>query len=69
MTDAVPSSAAPVIALPPVAPGTRREIEVLRFGTPGARPKAYLQAGLHADELPGMLVLQRAGRAAGAWRR
>ncbi|TPE52118.1 succinylglutamate desuccinylase/aspartoacylase family protein [Amaricoccus solimangrovi] len=46
-----------VIALPPVAPGTRRELTVLRFGTPGARPKAYLQAGLHADELPGMLIL------------
>src|SRR6188472_2373851 len=46
-------------ALPQVAPGTRRELEVWRFGTPGARPKAYLQAGLHADELPGMLVLRR----------
>ena len=31
---------------------------MLRFGAPGARPKAYLQAGLHADELPGMLVLR-----------
>jgi uncharacterized protein len=47
------------IALPAVAPGTRREIGVLRYGTSGARPKAYLQAGLHADELPGMLVLHR----------
>jgi predicted deacylase len=28
-----------------------------KFGEPGARPKAYLQAGLHADELPGMLAL------------
>ena len=45
------------VALPAVAPGTSREISVLRFGTSGARPKAYLQAGLHADELPGMLVL------------
>lgn len=34
------------------------ELTVLRFGNPGARPKAYLQAGLHADELPGMLVLR-----------
>ena len=32
---------------------------MLRFGAAGARPKAYLQAGLHADELPGMLVLAR----------
>ncbi len=46
------------IALPAIATGTRREIDVLRFGVPGARPKAYLQAGLHADELPGMLVLR-----------
>lgn len=45
------------IPLPPIAPGTRRELTVLRFGSPGARPKAYLQAGLHADELPGMLIL------------
>lgn len=39
------------------APGCPRHLTVLRFGTPGARPKAYLQAALHADELPGMLVL------------
>ncbi len=60
------------IPLPPVAPGVRREITVLRFGRPGARPKVYLQAGLHADELPGMLVLRElagllaAAEAAGA---
>ncbi|MEW6254776.1 MAG: succinylglutamate desuccinylase/aspartoacylase family protein [Pseudomonadota bacterium] len=48
-----------VRVLPPdVAGGPPREITVLRFGTPGARPKAYLQAGLHADEFPGMLVLR-----------
>lgn len=33
-------------------------LTVLRFGAPGARPKAYLQAGLHADEFPGMLALR-----------
>ncbi len=44
--------------LPAAAPGTERAVRVLRFGTPGARPKAYLQAGLHADEFPGMLVLR-----------
>ena len=27
-----------------------------RYGKPGARPKAYLQASLHADEIPGMLA-------------
>ncbi|WP_172327166.1 succinylglutamate desuccinylase/aspartoacylase family protein [Mangrovicoccus sp. HB161399] len=40
-------------------PENLRSLTVLRFGTPGARPKAYIQAGLHADELPGMLVLRK----------
>ena len=38
--------------------GTRRQLSVHRFGAAGARPKAYLQAALHADELPGVLVAQ-----------
>lgn len=38
------------------APGSKVELTVLRFGTPGARPKAYIQAGLHADETPGHLT-------------
>ena len=37
-------------------PGDKK-LTVWKFGEPGARPKAYLQAGLHADELPGMLAL------------
>ncbi|WP_422365363.1 succinylglutamate desuccinylase/aspartoacylase family protein [Pelagibius sp.] len=37
-------------------PGTSRQLTVHRFGSPGARPKAYLQASLHADETPGLLV-------------
>jgi uncharacterized protein len=44
------------IALPAMSPGTQRMLKVHRFGTPGARFKAYLQAALHADELPGMLA-------------
>lgn len=36
--------------------GTIREVLVHRYGTPGARPKAYLQASLHADEIPALLV-------------
>lgn len=36
--------------------GTRRSLTVHRFGTPGARPKVYIQAALHADETPGLLV-------------
>ncbi|MFO1071078.1 MAG: succinylglutamate desuccinylase/aspartoacylase family protein [Geminicoccaceae bacterium] len=47
------------IDLPAAAPGTARQLVVHRFGAPGARPKAYLQAALHADELPGALVLNR----------
>ena len=46
-----------VIDLPAVSAGTRRFLTVHRFGQPGARPKAYLQAALHADEWPGLLVL------------
>lgn len=38
------------------APGTRQSLRVLRFGAPGARPKAYIQGALHADEVPAILV-------------
>jgi len=37
-------------------PGTRRELVSHHYGTPGHGPKIYIQASLHADELPGMLV-------------
>lgn len=47
------------IALGADRTGTPREINVLSFGAAGARPKAYLQTALHADELPGMLVMRR----------
>ncbi len=36
--------------------GTQREIVSFHYGTPGAGEKIYIQASLHADELPGMLV-------------
>lgn len=36
--------------------GTQRVLTSLHFGPEGAGPKAYIQASLHADELPGMLV-------------
>ncbi|ALG68949.1 succinylglutamate desuccinylase/aspartoacylase family protein [Beggiatoa leptomitoformis] len=39
------------------SPLTQRSLLVHRYGMVGARPKAYLHAGLHADELPGLLVL------------
>jgi predicted deacylase len=44
------------IPLPSPAAGTSRTLSYLRFGKEGAGPKAYVQAALHADELPGMLV-------------
>ncbi|MBK8753472.1 MAG: succinylglutamate desuccinylase/aspartoacylase family protein [Candidatus Competibacteraceae bacterium] len=46
------------IVLPSAAPGTERTLRVHHYGTPGARPKAYVQAALHADEIPGLLVAQ-----------
>jgi len=42
--------------LPCTSIGTSRTVTSLHFGTAGARPKVYIQASLHADELPGMLV-------------
>jgi len=45
------------IELPSMTPGTARGIAVHRFGRPGARPKAYLQAAIHANELPGTMAL------------
>ncbi|MBL8308675.1 MAG: succinylglutamate desuccinylase/aspartoacylase family protein [Rubrivivax sp.] len=39
-------------------PGQQTRLKVLRFGTPGAGPKAVIQAALHADETPALLVAQ-----------
>lgn len=60
------------------APGTQRELISIHYGQPAGErigQKAYIQASLHADELPGMLVahhlrkkldvLQAAGRITG----
>jgi predicted deacylase len=51
-------SAAETISLPGAMPGTARQLRVFSFGDPGAQPKAYLQAGLHADEPSGMMILR-----------
>lgn len=40
----------------PASPGTQRELLSLHFGRANGGPKVYIQASLHADELPGMLV-------------
>jgi predicted deacylase len=45
------------IHLPTMTPGTQRSIACHRFGKAGARPKAYLQAAIHANELPGAMAL------------
>ncbi len=45
------------IALPAMTPGTGRGIVFHRFGRAGARPKAYFQAAIHANELPGTMAL------------
>lgn len=44
--------------IPPL-PGTQRQLQTWQFGQEG--PLAYLQAGLHADELPGIVLLHRLG--------
>ncbi|WP_394790355.1 succinylglutamate desuccinylase/aspartoacylase family protein [Rhodoferax sp.] len=36
--------------------GSQKTLSSFHFGTPGARPKVYIQASLHAEELPGMLA-------------
>ena len=45
------------ITLPSMTPGSGRSIAVHRFGRAGARPKVYLQAANHANELPGAMAL------------
>lgn len=44
------------IALSPLAPGADLSLTVQRFGAAGARPRIYVQAALHADEIPGMIA-------------
>lgn len=39
-------------------PGTRQTLTALRFGPAGGRPRATVQAALHADEVPALLVAQ-----------
>lgn len=42
--------------LQPSTPGTTHQLTSLHYGTPGPGGKAFIQASLHADEVPGMLV-------------
>lgn len=38
------------------ATGTQRNLTTFHYGQPGKGKKCYIQAGLHASEIPGMLV-------------
>ncbi len=41
--------------------GSTKTLTSLHFGAPGRGPKVYIQASLHAEELPGMLVAHHLG--------
>ena len=43
-------------------PGTRVQLRVLHFGQPGPGPRVTIQAALHADEVPALLVAQQLRR-------
>ncbi len=45
--------------LPIAVVGTERKVISIHFGTKNSGVKAYIQAGLHADEAPGYLVANR----------
>jgi predicted deacylase len=44
------------LALMQSSPGAERYVKVHRFGERGARPLLYVQAALHANETPGLLI-------------
>lgn len=44
------------IALSPLAPGASLFLTIHRFGESDARPRVYIQAALHADEIPAMIA-------------
>lgn len=50
------------LSLPGTTQGTHQTVTVQRFGHPGARPQVYIQASLHADEIPAMLVADKLRR-------
>lgn len=45
--------------LPSQSSGSQRSLSSWHFGQKGATPRVYIQAGLHADELPGVLLAHR----------
>ncbi|HEU4457610.1 MAG TPA: succinylglutamate desuccinylase/aspartoacylase family protein [Methylibium sp.] len=52
--------------LPPASLGTQRTLTSFHYGRAGSGEKIYVQASLHADELPGMLVAHHLRRRLGA---
>jgi predicted deacylase len=44
------------LPLVPGSPGQSHHLQVLRYGAAGRGPKAMIQAALHADEVPALLV-------------
>ena len=50
------------ITLPSSSPAASRHVTFHDYGAPDARPKAYLQAAIHADEIPGLLVQHHLAR-------
>ncbi|CAG68155.1 MULTISPECIES: succinylglutamate desuccinylase/aspartoacylase family protein [Acinetobacter] len=52
------TSACENFLLPADQDGIQRQVTIFRYGQENSAPKAYLQAGLHADEFPGMLALK-----------
>lgn len=50
------------IPLPSPSPGTDRNIKVITYGDSNARPKVYIQTALHADEIPGMVMVHHLRR-------
>lgn len=45
-----------VVELAGAGPGQRWQLQALHFGQPGRGPKATIQAALHADEVPALVV-------------
>jgi predicted deacylase len=43
--------------LPTASLGNARALKVIHYGSPASSRKAYIQAGLHADEAPGFVVM------------
>ena len=53
----MPTKTIEKISLPANSLGTERSLTIIRYGNGSKQQKAYLQAGLHADEAPGYLVM------------